>query len=50
MPDRIAAGTFATAAVISGGATLKDVNIEHISSVVSKLQEGVVKLLDIIIA
>ena len=41
MPDRIAAGTFATAAVISGGKlTLKDVNIEHISSVVSKLQEG----------
>lgn len=41
MPDRIVAGTFATAAAITGGKiVLNNSQIEHISSVVSKLVEA----------
>lgn len=40
IPDRIEAGTFLTAAAIAGGdVTLHNVNMEHLSAVISKLEQ-----------
>jgi UDP-N-acetylglucosamine 1-carboxyvinyltransferase len=48
MPDRIAAGTFAVAAAITGGKiTLNNAHIEHISSIVSKLFEAGSKIIQL---